>query len=75
MSATSVPPSSVEPGIDHSLVQSLAREYGRTEHDVEAFLREELGRLAEHARIGTFLTVRATSNVRVRLRTERNALA
>jgi hypothetical protein len=54
--------------LDRSLIEALARDFGRTEHEVEVILQEELDRLAAQARISTFVTVLATSNVRTRLR-------
>ena len=54
--------------VDRTLVQSLAREYGKPEPEVERILREELSRISAGARINTFVTVLATSSVRMRLR-------
>lgn len=69
MSVTYQPPrEKAAASLDRSLIQALARDYGRTEQEVEAMLQDELGRLAAEARISTFVTVLATSSVRTRLR-------
>jgi hypothetical protein len=66
-------PARPAPTVDDALVRALAREYGQPEPAVERIMREELGRITAGARIGTFLTVLATSSVRLRLRSEREA--
>jgi hypothetical protein len=67
MNATVPPGNDLKPPVDPRLVEALAREYGLAAGDVEVVLREELERLAATARIGTFITVLATSKARVRL--------
>ena len=54
--------------LDRALVQSLAREYGQPEPEIERILTEELSRLAADARISTFVGVLATSSARMRLK-------
>ena len=54
--------------LDRALVQSLAREYGQPEPEIERILTEELSRLAADARISAFVGVLATSSARMRLK-------
>ena len=65
-----IAPSRVDAGvsIDPALVETLAREFGEAEQEIERILREEVLRLTAQARINTFVTVLATSSVRNRLR-------
>ena len=49
-------------------MQSLAREYGQPEPEIERILTEELSRLAADARISAFVGVLATSSARMRLK-------
>jgi hypothetical protein len=67
MNAPVPPGNDLKPSVDPRLVEALAREYGLATGDVETVLREELERLAATARIGTFITVLATSKARARL--------
>lgn len=66
------PPDAFGAKVDRTLLQSLAREYGRPEPEVEQIFQEELGRITAGARIDTFVTVLATSSVRLRLREQRS---
>ena len=67
MNARVPPGDDSKPSVDPRLVEALAREYGIATSDVELVLREEVERLTATARIGTFITVLATSRARVRL--------